>query len=68
MKAEHYYLTECPKILLRQLHEQALAPSPAPTIALYAADPPLAVVVNLDERSLVKNGAMTSRTRPPFQR
>ena len=67
MKAEHYYLTVWAKII-RQLHDQALVPSPAPTIALYAADPPLAVVVNLDERSLVKNGAMTSRTRPPFQR
>ena len=37
-------------IVLRQLHEESVA-LPAPAIALNAADEPLAVVVDLDERA-----------------
>jgi hypothetical protein len=32
------------EILLRQLHEKVIAPGPTPTVALNAADEPLAVV------------------------
>jgi hypothetical protein len=37
------------QVVFRQLHEEALAAFPAPTIATHAADQPLAVMVDLDE-------------------
>jgi hypothetical protein len=40
------------EILVRQLHKEALAALPAPAIALDAADEPLAVVIDLDERAI----------------
>jgi hypothetical protein len=40
------------EIILRQRHEGFATPRPAPAIALDAADEPLAVVVDLDQRAL----------------
>jgi hypothetical protein len=45
-------LSEHGKVLLRQFHKEAVAASPAPAIALNAANEPLAVVVDLNEGSL----------------
>jgi hypothetical protein len=43
------------EIILRQRHEGFVAPRPAPSIALNAADEPL--VVDLDERTMaVRSG------------
>lgn len=36
----------------RQLHDDALAAGPRPAIALDAADEPLAVMVDLDQRAM----------------
>jgi hypothetical protein len=36
-------------ILFRQLHEEPLTATPAPAIALNAADEPFAVVIDLDD-------------------
>ena len=44
--------TERLELFLRQRHEEPLAPAPAPTVALNAANEPMAVVVDLDKRSL----------------
>jgi hypothetical protein len=38
--------------VLRQLHEEALASFPAPSIAIKAADQPLAVMVDLDNLAI----------------
>jgi hypothetical protein len=37
------------QVVFRQLHEEALAAFPAPTIATHAADQALAVMVDLNE-------------------
>ena len=48
------------KVLLRQLHEEALASTPDPVIALDAADELFPVMVDLNERSLAAVAVATS--------
>jgi hypothetical protein len=50
------------EIVLRQRHEWSVTPRPAPAVALNAADEPLAVVVDLDERAMAV-GAVRHRYR-----
>ena len=40
------------KIILRQRHERFVAPRPCPAVAVNAADKPLAVVVDLNQRTM----------------
>jgi hypothetical protein len=51
------------EIILRQRHEGFATPRPAPAIALDAADEPLAVVVDLDQRALAV-GAIVNFNHP----
>ena len=44
--------SECFQILLKQLHRQRVVCWPAPAIALNAADQPLAVMVDVDQREM----------------
>jgi hypothetical protein len=46
-------------ILLWQLHEEAIASSPAPAIARNATNQPLPIMVDLDERSLAAGAGRT---------
>ena len=61
------------EIILRQRHEGFATPRPAPAIALDAADEPLAVVVDLDQRAMAVgaivniNHPVPWRVRPPDQ-
>jgi hypothetical protein len=51
-------------VLLRPAaaHEKAVTPAPAPTIALDAADEPLAVVVDFDQRSMAVKATLYAAT------
>ena len=43
--------SDCLQVILKQLHGQRVVSRPAPAIALNAADQPLAIVVDLDQRA-----------------
>jgi hypothetical protein len=49
------------QVILKQLQWQRLVPRPAPAIALNAADEPLAVVVDLDERPTTLSAMSNTR-------
>jgi len=44
--------SECLQVIFKQLHRQCVVSRSVPTIALDAADQPLAVVVDLDQRTM----------------
>jgi hypothetical protein len=44
------HVLKCLEVFLGKLYEETIAASPAPPIAFYAADEPLAVMVDLDDR------------------
>jgi hypothetical protein len=49
--------------ILRQRHEQVLAAFSAPAITVNAADQPLAVVVDFDERSMAVEAGLIHATK-----
>ena len=51
-------------IILGQRHEGFLTPGPAPAVALNAADQPLAVVVDLDQRAMAVGAVLHPMTEP----